>query len=122
MRAEAALSIKKTNDRNLLSVEVIMEPVATAVVYSCRIATPVDEAKLAPCRLRIATFVALLVCRAAANRVPSWLTQVGSNLRIPDKLDSKYRHFHGQVRRFALDTSDRLWPFSRLFLGLSISE
>ncbi|MBW8843912.1 MAG: hypothetical protein JF607_02910 [Burkholderiales bacterium] len=30
---------------------------------------------------------------------------------------SAQRHSHGQVRRFARDTPDRLWPLSRLFFG-----
>ena len=63
------------------------------------------------------------ICRAAAHRVLSMLTQVvfwslRSRLNAPDFTDS---HLHGPVRRLAHDTPDRLRPLlSRLFLGPSI--
>lgn len=49
------------------------------------------------------------------------LTQPPRGLRFLDEPHFKDRHFHGQVRRIARDTPDRLRPLSRLLLGPALA-
>lgn len=71
--------------------------------------------KAATCSRTASRLRRLLVHRAAANRATT-LTQASSPA-IPIEHDSKSRHFHGQVRRFAHDKSDRLRALPCLLRG-----
>ena len=62
-----------------------------------------------------------LVCRAAANSVSN-AHAARFEPALLNESDFKDLHFHGQVRRFAHDTSDRLRPLPCLFFGPPLSR